>query len=279
MLLQHAQDLGLRAGAHVPDFVQEQAAAVALLEAADALLVGAGERALLVAEQLRLEQVLLQRRAVHLHVVAVRAQRVVVNRPGDELLARSRLAADEHRRVALGDLLHDAQHALKRAAAADDVLEVVDVLLGVAQVVQLVPHPAELESLLDLELHLLDFERLLDVVERTDLHRLDGGVHRAERRHEDHGRRRVQRLGRLEDLDAVAAAHLQVAQHDVVIALVELLDRGVAVGRLVHVVPGLGERAQEAPPERVVIVSDENATHICPQWPNRRPTTRACDGR
>jgi hypothetical protein len=61
VLLEHAQDLGLRARAHVADFVEEQRAAVGLLEAADALLVGAGERALLVAEQLRLEQVLLQR--------------------------------------------------------------------------------------------------------------------------------------------------------------------------------------------------------------------------
>ena len=57
-------------GAHVADFVEEQRAAVGLLEAADALLVGAREGALLVAEQLGLEQVLLQRRAVHLHEVA-----------------------------------------------------------------------------------------------------------------------------------------------------------------------------------------------------------------
>ena len=70
MLLQHAQDLGLRARAHVADFVEEQRAAVGLLEPADPLLVGARERALLVAEELRLEQVLLQRRAVHLHEVA-----------------------------------------------------------------------------------------------------------------------------------------------------------------------------------------------------------------
>ena len=70
VLLQHAQDLGLRAGAHVADFVQEQRAAVGLLEPADPLLVGARERALLVAEELGLEEVLLQRGAVHLHEVA-----------------------------------------------------------------------------------------------------------------------------------------------------------------------------------------------------------------
>jgi hypothetical protein len=52
VLLQHAQDLGLRVRAHVADFVEEQRAAVSLLEAADALLVRARERALLVTEQL-----------------------------------------------------------------------------------------------------------------------------------------------------------------------------------------------------------------------------------
>ena len=101
VLLQDAQDLRLRVGAHVADFVEEQRAAVGLLEAADALLVGAGERALLVSEQLGLEQVLLQRRAVDLDEVARRAQRVVVDGAGDQLLAGARFAADEAGRVAL----------------------------------------------------------------------------------------------------------------------------------------------------------------------------------
>ena len=57
-LLQHAQDLGLRLRAHVADFVEEDRAAVGLLELADLLLGRAGERALLVAEQLRLDQLL-----------------------------------------------------------------------------------------------------------------------------------------------------------------------------------------------------------------------------
>ena len=81
VLLEHAQDLRLRVRAHVADFVEEQRAAVGLLEPADALLVGAGEGALLVAEQLRLEQVLLQRGAVHLDEVARGAVRVVWTAP------------------------------------------------------------------------------------------------------------------------------------------------------------------------------------------------------
>ena len=50
-LLQHAQQPRLRLHRHVADFVEEQRAALGLLEAAGAARVGAGEGALLVAEQ------------------------------------------------------------------------------------------------------------------------------------------------------------------------------------------------------------------------------------
>ena len=234
MLLQHAQNLGLNRGAHVADFVEEQAAAVGLLEAADALAIGAGEGALLVSEQLRLEQRLGKRRAVHLDEVPRRAMRVVMDRAGDELLAGARFAADQHRRVALRHLAHDAEHALQRIARADDAVEVVDVVLRVPQVVELVAHAPHLERLLDLHFHFFDLEGLLHVVERAALHRLDGRVHRSERGHQDDGRRRVQRLGRAQHVETVAAAHLQVAQHDVEVAFVQPLDGLVAVRELLR---------------------------------------------
>jgi hypothetical protein len=53
---QHAQQSGLERRGHVADLVEEQGAAVGLLEAAGAARLGAGERALLVAKQLGLEQ-------------------------------------------------------------------------------------------------------------------------------------------------------------------------------------------------------------------------------
>ena len=56
-LRQHAQEPGLQGRRHVADLVEEQRAAVGLLEAAAAQLGGTGERALLVAEQFRLQQV------------------------------------------------------------------------------------------------------------------------------------------------------------------------------------------------------------------------------
>ncbi len=98
-LLQHAQHLGLRLGAHVADFVEEDRAAVGLLELADLLLGRAGERSLLVAEQLRLDQLLGNRRAVHLDEALAAAQAVAMDRPRDQLLADAALALDQHGRV------------------------------------------------------------------------------------------------------------------------------------------------------------------------------------
>ena len=65
-LLQHPQHLGLGAQAHVADLVEEDRALVGQLELADLLLGRPGERALLVAEQLALDQLLGDRGAVHL---------------------------------------------------------------------------------------------------------------------------------------------------------------------------------------------------------------------
>ncbi len=61
---QYAQQTCLGIGRHVADLVEEQGAAVGLLETAAAQVGRAGEGAFLVAEQLRLHQVLGNRRHV-----------------------------------------------------------------------------------------------------------------------------------------------------------------------------------------------------------------------
>src|SRR5690606_2784108 len=57
-LLQHSEQLDLHVGAHVPDLVEEQRAAVGELEAADSTRDRPRERALLVTEELALEKLL-----------------------------------------------------------------------------------------------------------------------------------------------------------------------------------------------------------------------------
>ena len=106
------------------------------------VLIGPRERALLVAEQLGLEQLLGQRRAVDGHEGLGGARAVGVDGARDQLLARPRLA--EHQDVGLGPrrLLHQLEDPGHGRAAADHVLEPERRLQLLAQVAVLEPQIA-----------------------------------------------------------------------------------------------------------------------------------------
>ena len=78
---QKAQQLHLDGRVNLADFIQKQRPALRLLEAADAPLVRAGERALFVAEQFALQQRRRQRRAMHRHQRLLGARTQLVDRP------------------------------------------------------------------------------------------------------------------------------------------------------------------------------------------------------
>src|SRR5690606_7213571 len=84
---EHAQQARLQLGRHVADLVEEQRAALGLLEAAAAHGGGAGEGAAFVAKEFGLEQVARDGRRVEGDEGLVRARAVAVQRAGDELLA------------------------------------------------------------------------------------------------------------------------------------------------------------------------------------------------
>src|SRR5205085_2740179 len=84
MPFQDAQELGLNRWPHFPDFVEEQRPLVCLFELADLAARGAGERALLVAEQFAFEKALGKCRAVHTDEGRVAPAAVEVDRAGDE---------------------------------------------------------------------------------------------------------------------------------------------------------------------------------------------------
>jgi hypothetical protein len=98
--LQHAQQLGLKGRRDLPDLIQKQRAAVGHLEAPLAQSDRAGKRSALVAEELRLQHRLRQRRAVQADIRLLLARRVLMNGAREQLLARARLAAQQHRQVA-----------------------------------------------------------------------------------------------------------------------------------------------------------------------------------
>ena len=101
------QQLGLEVEGHVADLVQEEGAAAGPLHEAELALRSTGEGALLVAEQLALQEVLGDRRAIDLHQGAAGAVRLVVDHLRRQVLTRAALPGQEHGRVGGGGDLAD----------------------------------------------------------------------------------------------------------------------------------------------------------------------------
>src|SRR5262249_53314205 len=118
-VLEHLEELRLERRGHLPDLVEEDRPAMCHLELAVLTRARAGERALLVAEQLALEQVRRQRRAVDLDERLARARRELVGGPGADPLAGPPLAGDQDRHVGAGALLDRRAHRAQRVAAPD----------------------------------------------------------------------------------------------------------------------------------------------------------------
>ena len=97
----------------------------------------ARERAFHVAEELALEQLVRNRRAVDLDERPLAARAARVDDVRDELLADAGLALDQHARRRLRDGLEPREHLLQRRALADDAAVVHRDLHFLAQVVAL----------------------------------------------------------------------------------------------------------------------------------------------
>ena len=136
-VLERPEELGLDRQAERSDFVQEERAAVGPGEPAVLPRERAGEGALLVAEELRLEERLGDRAAVHLDEGPIPAGAERVQRVSDQFLARAARPLDEHGGGARRDLLHHSKHGGDGPALPDDAAE-----RRVGSVVELLPEPA-----------------------------------------------------------------------------------------------------------------------------------------
>ena len=114
-----AQQLRLQADIHLADFVEQQRPAIRRLEFADTACDGAGERTLLVAEQLGLQQVVRDRRTVQRDERARRAARATMDVARQHLLAGARFTHDQHRGIGGRDLF-GAAHGFLHGGVAHD---------------------------------------------------------------------------------------------------------------------------------------------------------------
>ena len=118
-LLEHAQELRLRRRRHLGDFVEEQHAARGQFNLARLRLLRARESSTLESEELGLEELLRQRRAIDRDEWAAPSWRALVDEPRDDFLAGARLALQARRRFGRGHLRRAPDDFTPRLRCAD----------------------------------------------------------------------------------------------------------------------------------------------------------------
>ena len=147
-----------------------------------------------------------------------------------QLLARSAVAQEEHRRVGLRhrpDLLEHPLHGLR---AAQDVVEAVPPLDFGAKPAVLLAELLVLHRALDDQRELRKLERLGQVVVGAQTHGVDGALEAPERGHEDDPRPGLDALGLPQHGQAVHRLHDEVGENDRVLLAAER-DLGVLAPR------------------------------------------------
>ncbi len=212
-----------------PDLVQEDGAAVRHFELAAFLRIGAGERPFFVAEELRFQQRLRQRRARYRDEGFRRAVARVMDGARDHLFAGAAFSLDQHRAAQarhLGGQVQDLPHA---RILADHVVRGVLARQLLAQDRVFPLQVLHLDDAVHQQRDLFRIARLDDVLLRAFLHSGDGGIHGGIGGDDDDGCLRVQPPDLHHGLDAVhAAGHFQVDEIDGVVTRPRFLQRRVA---------------------------------------------------
>ena len=258
-LAEKPQQFHLNRRVDFPDLIQKKRPALRLLEAPDAPLVRARERALLVPKQLALQQRRRERRAMHRHQRKPRARAALVNALRDQFLAGAAFARDQNRRPRRRNLLHDVEHLLHHGRFTDDTLQTKLPIQPVMQRLIFLLERSAPQRAGDAQFEFVDLQPpLRDVIIRALLHRLHRDILRTVRRHQNAHRRFVQRFRALDQLHAVLLRQPQVReQHGEILALKQA-HRRRGVLRHINVVMLLERRAQPLARRLLVIHNEQH---------------------
>ena len=259
-VLEHAQQLGLHPHRHVADLVEKQRPLAGQLEPPLLLAVGPGERPALVAEQLGLEQVLGQGRAVDGHQGPAPGHVAEVDRLGHQLLAGAGFAGHQHvarRRRYPRHAVEDVHHP---GAPPQQVVIGVLPPQPAPQVGDLVDQPAVLQRLVDHDLQPDRVDRLEDHVIGAQLHRLDGGLYRRIAGHHDDRHGQLALADRPDQVQAVHPRQPQVGQDQRAAVLHQPFHRRRAVRGHLDLPVGCGQQLRELLADKLAVVHHEDAS-------------------
>ena len=176
-----------------------------------------------VAEQLALDQVLGNRAAVEGKEGFPPTLAELVDRLRDEFLARAALTADENRGVGRSDLDHQVVDLLHRGRDADQPSEPAELAQLASQGADVVRERSQATDVSEHGLQTPVVQGLREVVEGAEPQGVDRGVDGRHARNQDHVR-----TGRFpefpEQFDPVSVGQHQIHQHEVGLAIAEMLS-------------------------------------------------------
>lgn len=257
--LEDVQQLGLHRRRHLANLVEKERASRRLGHQPLAGGRRARERPLHVTEELTLQQVLGERRAVDRHEGPLGADPRGVHRPGKRRLARARLAYEEDGRRGVGDARDHVEHFAHARAGADEVIERRLVPQGRAQRARLATQPCLADRAIDEEGQLVDEERLGQVVIGALADRFDRGLDGGVGGHHDDGALGGRRARPRQKPHAVDLGHAQIGDHGLERLALEPRHRLDARRAGDRVEAAVGQPFGERLGEVQVVVHDEHA--------------------
>ncbi len=268
-LLQHAQQFRLQARTDVPDLVEKKRAAVRPLKQPAHVCGGAGERALYMTEQLRIEQFLRQGTAVDRNERTACAPAGGMDGTGDHLLTGSGLSGDEHGNVLVADAFDQIEDAVHRRTSGNDVRQLFAPGEPLAQARHLLAQLLFLEHLVDAQHQLVGVDRLGEIVVGTKTHGLDCRFDRRVGSHDD-ALRRIRALPELrQQRHAARLAQPQVEHDHVYLAAAEHRLRRLQSVSLECQMPLRAQQHVQGLADGRFVVNDQYACHGVTSLPDR----------
>ena len=234
-----------------------------VIEQTVAALAGTGEGALDVAEELALDQLGGDRRAVDRHERALRARAGLVQRARHDLLAGARLALQQHRARHLPDPAHHRAQLLDRGRVPDQADRIR------RQPGQLAPQhevlarqPRALEAALDRVEDLVDAEGLEDEVRCAAAQRVDRSLHVGEGGDQDHVAGVAVLAQLVQPFDAGLARQRDVEDQQVEMQARHQRRGVLGIARGLHHAAAAGERALEEVAHALLVVHHQHRMRL-----------------
>src|SRR6185503_5020179 len=270
--LQHAQKINLRFEGQLTHFIQQQRATVGKFKPPHLGRHGAGKRALFIAEQLALEEIIRQGPTIHRDKRTTGSRALMVDRPCDEFLASPAFSREQHRDIAIRYHFHQAVDPLHRLALADHLIKARPRFETISELLVLDRERMPLQRLIYHDGKSLAIDGLYGIVVGSTSHRLDCRIDGPVGGHDDDFRIRPCSLQAPQKLHPADTRHPKIGDDQFGRSRFQLLQPLLCRSHSAHLIPLLLEHRDQRPTDIDLVIDNEN---VC-TWLHE-VTAKDCD--